>query len=232
MNAKMTEHEDNEFEIDYKGDKLLDHYSNISPYVRMEYSIFSTQENNLSFPFYYKQERRIIELTSQMDIDHQVYRYLNMNYEDFKDAENLIVRLNCPYNIEELHLEVFSIYKENAEGLTLCHDFIDYLNICLYTNNLPSALFYLNRNTVWKDYPISQQNFLVLLPVMNSGIFKYYHGEDSLGNPVAMVNPITQWGILNNDYRFEDKSWDMSEMSSSEEENKVYDMLIRSVYNL
>lgn len=67
---------------------------------------------------------------------------------------------------------------------------------------------------------------------MNSGIFKYYHGEDSLGNPVAMVNPITQWGILNNDYRFEDKSWDMSEMSSSEEENKVYDMLIRSVYNL
>jgi hypothetical protein len=229
MNATMTEHEDNEFELDYKGDKLLDHYSNISPYLRMEYSLFSYYEIN--YPFYFKQETRIIELTSYKDIDEQVYRYLNAYYEDFKDADNLIVRLNCPYNKEELHLEVFSVYKEKSEGLMKCHDFIDYLNICLYTNNLPSALFYLNKH-IWKDYPISQQNFLRLLPIMNSGIFKYYHGENESGEKVTMVNPISQWGILNNDLNMNDPEWDMSEMSSSDEENKLYDMLIRSVYNL
>lgn len=212
-----------DIEMDYKGDKLLDNYANLSPYIRIEYSILSHAE--ITFPFYYKKERKELGLTPTEKIDVQVYRYLNTKYEDYKDADKLIVRLNCPYNEEEIHLEIFSVYKQEAEGLIPCDDFIDYLNICLYTNNLPSALFYLNQH-IWKDYNVQQQNFLSLLPVLNSGIFTYWKGEDKI-----MVNPIIQWDLMNSLETLLQNKWDVSD-DMNQEASSAYDMIIRAVYNI
>ena len=218
-----------EINNDYKGDKLLDHYSNISPYLRIEYTLFNNED--IPFPFYYRITKRTIPLTSSELIDHQVYRYLNSHYNDFNDADKLIVRLNCQYNTESLNVFIYSVYLEEKENTKVCRDFIDYTLICLSTDNLPSALFYLNRD-VWKEYPISQQNFIILMPVLNSGFFTYYKGTDDEGNLKVMVNPAMHWNLLNYDDRLINSNWDMDGLEENSCNDVLYDAMIRSIYDL
>lgn len=230
MKNKTKKPKNVELQINYLGDKLLDHYSNISTFVRMEYSILSHYD--IKFPFYYKEEIQKIDINPSTPIDEQVYKYLNDNLDKYHDVDNLIVKLNCEYNKAELELKIFSVYKMKKKKLKECGDFIDYLNICLYTNNLPSALFYLNENNVWNDFNYTNKVFLILLPVLNSGIFKYSDIVDESGSVDIVVNEVPQWKKVKEIKSGFKRKNVFSDISPEQKENEVYDMLIRSVYNL
>ncbi len=204
MRNTITRNDHTQF-INYVGSSPISTIENIMDYMKLEeVNMF---QHNVNFPFYYTRVYRWLKIDSDKSIIEQIYDDLNTLYDQYKDCQNIIVKLNCDYEEPVIDLEIFPIIEKNSElgdkVRILCENMFDYSDLCVFNSGTLDQLI-LN-NPFQYLYSKSDMKFLKILPFLNCGITRFVDGK---------ILPIEYWDLY---YKKGDYDVDVNENDWNED---------------